>query len=79
LDDDFFAVGGDSVLGMHLVGRLRQLTGLEIRMRLLFETPVLRTLSARIVADQAADTDGTAPHGDPRAVIRAAFEAERAK
>lgn len=41
LQDDFFAAGGDSMLAMHLVGRLSRATGLRLRMSMLLEHPVL--------------------------------------
>jgi aryl carrier-like protein len=41
LADDFFAVGGDSMLAMHLVGRLARATGLRLRVSLLIAHPVL--------------------------------------
>jgi aryl carrier-like protein len=41
LEDDFFAVGGDSILAMHLVGRLARATGLRLRVSLLIAHPVL--------------------------------------
>jgi aryl carrier-like protein len=41
LEDDFFASGGDSMLAMHLVGRLSRATGLRLRVSMLLEHPVL--------------------------------------
>ena len=50
LDDDFFDAGGDSVVGMHFVGRVGRLLGLPIRTTLLFGHPVLRDFGAEVAA-----------------------------
>lgn len=61
LDDDFFDSGGDSVVGMHFVGRVGRLLGLPIRTTLLFGNPVLRDFAAEVAAVQKrhADSEGT--------------------
>lgn len=48
LDDDFFSAGGDSLLAMHVVGRLSRASKLRVRVSLLFEQPVLRDFAAHI-------------------------------
>lgn len=48
LDDDFFWAGGDSLIAMHLVGRLARLTGLRLRVTFLFANPLLRDFIAYI-------------------------------
>lgn len=48
LDDDFFAAGGDSMLAMHLVGRLGRHTGLPLRTTLLFGNPIFRDFAAQV-------------------------------
>jgi aryl carrier-like protein len=42
LSDDFFTAGGDSLLAMHVVGRLSRARGLPVRVLHLFAHPVLR-------------------------------------
>ncbi|MEU7790181.1 phosphopantetheine-binding protein [Amycolatopsis sp. NPDC049159] len=56
LEDDFFSAGGDSLLAMHLVGRLARATGQRLRVSLLLENPVLADFAAAI-----------RPEEDPRA------------
>ena len=45
LDDDFFEVGGDSILSIQLVSKMRQ-SGLEITMEQVFEYPTLEKLAS---------------------------------
>ncbi|HEX3786511.1 MAG TPA: phosphopantetheine-binding protein [Pseudonocardiaceae bacterium] len=52
LDDNFFATGGDSMLAMHLVGRLARVIGQRLRVSLLLENPVLADFVAAIAAQE---------------------------
>jgi phosphopantetheine binding protein len=56
LADDFFDVGGDSVAGMHFVGRVGRQLGLPIRTTLLFGSPVLADFAAGVAAVQQRHT-----------------------
>jgi aryl carrier-like protein len=55
IDDDFFSVGGDSILAMYLIGELARHTGLRVRVSLLLAHPVLREFCAEIEALGQAD------------------------
>lgn len=58
LDDDFFEVGGDSLVGMHFVGRVGRTVDLPVRMTLLFVHTVLRDFAAEVEAlRKQADAD----------------------
>jgi aryl carrier-like protein len=48
LDDDFFVAGGDSVLAVHLTGRLGRSTSRRVRATMLFANPVLREFAEEL-------------------------------
>lgn len=48
LDDNFFLLGGHSLLGAQLIARLRDAFGVEIGLRSLFEAPTVSALSAEV-------------------------------
>ncbi len=49
-DEDFFALGGDSLLAIQLVGRLRDRCGVEVDVGTVFEAPTARELARRLEA-----------------------------
>jgi mycobactin peptide synthetase MbtE len=63
--DDFFALGGDSILSVQLAARLRAL-GLPMTARMIFEQPSLQALAAAIDAAAAADAVGSESNTDVR-------------
>ena len=52
-DDNFFLLGGNSIAATQVMARLREVLGLELNLRLLFEAPTLGQFSAEIARQQS--------------------------
>jgi acyl carrier protein len=63
-DDDFFQLGGDSLLALRLVSQLRRMFGAEFPLELIFRQPTLRRLAPEIERAVMADLDGPFPAED---------------
>ncbi|KAA0921697.1 non-ribosomal peptide synthetase, partial [Streptomyces apricus] len=79
VDDDFFALGGDSILAVRVVSRLRAAFGAEVSPRLLFTHSTLSALAAALgepPQDAAAPAD-VIPATDPGAPAPLSYAQQR--
>ncbi|QIS07175.1 amino acid adenylation domain-containing protein [Nocardia brasiliensis] len=60
LDDDFFGLGGNSLLAAQAVGRLREATGASVSVQWFFTDATVAGLAARIDAGVAGEIDANA-------------------
>jgi acyl carrier protein len=58
-DSDFFQLGGSSLVAADVMEHLRELFGMELPVRYLFETPTVGALAALI--DEAKEGKGMRP------------------
>ncbi|WP_159840530.1 non-ribosomal peptide synthetase [Nocardia sp. CY41] len=56
IDDDFFALGGNSLLATRTVARVNEALGSQVGVRDLFEAPLVSALAARVAACGAGTT-----------------------
>ncbi len=69
IDDDFFTIGGHSLLGLQMIAFARDRIGMNIAIRQLFETPTIRHLAAAMTAG-AGDRAPTSPGRVDREAFR---------
>ncbi|WP_130908774.1 non-ribosomal peptide synthase/polyketide synthase, partial [Pseudomonas antarctica] len=66
-DDHFFLLGGNSITATQVVARLREILGLELNLRMLFEAPTLASFAANVAQLQQ---DGGIAQGAIHALSR---------
>ncbi|WP_460700647.1 amino acid adenylation domain-containing protein [Nocardia thraciensis] len=57
LDDDFFELGGNSLLGVAVSAELTEKTGVPVTVRWLYAAPTVRLLAERLAGDDSATDD----------------------
>ncbi|MFC7643985.1 phosphopantetheine-binding protein [Streptosporangium lutulentum] len=57
IDDDFFELGGNSLIAVQLIASLRKAVRVKLPMRSLFESPTVAELAVVVERLRAADGD----------------------
>ena len=55
--DNFFDIGGHSIMAMHLIARIRGHFQINMPIRLVFELPTVREMAEWITNQQATDSE----------------------
>ena len=64
-DDDFFALGGDSIAATHIMSRATEVFGFEVPIRMIFESTTLQDLAADIMDLQKKGMANTSAVANP--------------
>jgi amino acid adenylation domain-containing protein len=70
-DDNFFEIGGHSLMATQVISRIRQQFSIEIALRTIFEVPVLKSLAQAVDASKTSNAPAVGPI---RRVARAAYQ-----
>ncbi|MFG6200629.1 amino acid adenylation domain-containing protein [Nonomuraea sp. JJY05] len=76
IDDDFFALGGNSIAAVRLSQRLRTAIGADVPVMTIFDHPVLRDLADALTAEAGA-LEGMITQAGERTFYRASASEER--
>ena len=73
-EDDFFQLGGHSLVAMQVISRLHETMGLDIPLRAIFDAPTLGAFSARVEDTLRTRGRGSIPEGEAANPASAATE-----
>ncbi|WP_338356170.1 amino acid adenylation domain-containing protein [Yeosuana marina] len=55
VDDDFFSIGGNSLLAFRLIAKIKKVFGKELSVNTIFENPTISTLSKKLMSSKNKD------------------------
>lgn len=81
IDDDFFLLGGHSLLGIQMLAKINNIIGISLRLNVLFQSPTIRQLAEYIEQDLASVETHTLklsiPKRTPDSIIPASSQQRR--